>query len=119
MMDFDDAFGISPSQTFVYIGSPYWHKTAHIRESRIRVSRRVHAELIKLFPETFFYNAIANGIEGVTEETYWHQHGLRMLSLASALIVLQQPGWDKSVGLGLEITYAEPRLPIYYLGATL
>ena len=49
-----------------------------------------------------------------TDFTFWQHHNRHMLALAEELWVLTLPGWEKSVGVAGEISYAaELNKPIY------
>lgn len=52
-----------------------------------------------------------------TEAAPWEEVNRSFLTCCQALYVLQIPGWDASIGVGMEIDWArELRLPI--IGAT-
>ena len=102
-----------------YVASPYTHSDPEVVADRVEKVR----ECVKIIMEEWdmavpfspvLYTA---GLQehGVEPEEGWYQFCLPFLKKADRLIVLMLDGWEDSVGIGLEIAFAQAKdIPIIY-----
>jgi hypothetical protein len=105
----------------VYVGQPYSHPDKEVVNDRVTAVARYMADRIGCKDGFVYYSPICHGQTihlnaGVGNDyTCWENHSLAMLALASELHVLCLDGWEKSVGLCDEISFASHTgMPIRY-----
>jgi hypothetical protein len=103
----------------IYVGSPYTHTNKFIQEKRYLDVSVFTGELMKngltVFSPIAHCHDIARYCTLPTNYEFWENYCLRMMDVASAMVVLQLDGWDLSRGLTSEIRYATHLgIPISY-----
>ena len=100
----------------IYLASPYSDPDPAVREARfdaacahtatmIRAGRLVYSPIVHSHP-------LANHGLGADWD-FWAAHDRAMLGLCEALVVLELPGWQQSVGVRAEVAIArELGLPV-------
>mgnify|MGYP001810783450 CR=1 FL=1 len=95
---------------FLYLASPYSHDNPEIMQMRYFGAMDATAHLLKqhvaVYSPIVHCHEIAKVHELPTDFEFWMRYNYRMLSAARKLLVLTLDGWDKSVGVRAEITYA-------------
>ena len=96
--------------TFKYLASPYSHPSAATRELRYRAARDGLKWL--LIHRMWTYSPIVHCHEMAvnaglpTDAAFWQDYNHAMIDQADELLVLTIEGWQQSVGVNEEITYA-------------
>lgn len=103
-----------------YLASPYSDPNLAIREHRYHEALRVTARLLKsgqlVYSPIVHNHPIATIWSLGTSWDQWQELDKEMLRRCDKLLVLRLPGWDRSVGVGHEISIArELNLPIEHL----
>ncbi len=106
--------------TLAYLATPYSHPDESIRDIRWQVVTRIAAEL--MCAGQLIYSPISHThhmakLYGLpTAWEFWEQHDTAILRACRKLIVLQQDGWQESVGVNAEIRIArELYIDVEYL----
>lgn len=100
--------------TLIYVAAPYTHPEPHMMAYRFEFCRRWLAETfaqtelgnIRYSPIVHWHSVAGVYNLGVTAETY-EQHNKTMLSVMDRLEVLNIPGWNTSVGVDMEMKWAQ------------
>ena len=102
-----------------YIASPYTHACSAVMDERVAQARRCVAQVsccwdnVMPFSPVVYTTAFQKGVE--TPKVGWYQFDLGFLAKADKLVVLMLDGWKSSIGVGLEIAFAQGRdIPIWY-----
>lgn len=97
----------------IYLASPYSHVDADVRERRYVAACRAAAELMRRGHIVFSPIAHSHGIavHGDVGQAWpaWKEFDLAMLDVCDSVVVLTLDGWQESVGVQEEITYARER----------
>ena len=108
------------TRKLTYLATPYTHPDIVIRSRRYHIVTRVAAELMN--QGELIYSPISHTHEMATlwslptEWSFWESHCRAFLNASHKLIVLQQEGWQESVGVQAEIaTACELELPVEYM----
>lgn len=98
-----------------YIASPYSHPDPKVVEARIRELKECVAYVIENFhfavpfsPVLYTHSIQESGIV-VSPPEGWYAFDFAFLRKADRLIVLELEGWETSVGVALEIAFAQSR----------
>lgn len=101
----------------LYIACPYWHEDEAIRNWRVEVASYYTMKLWEVGRAAFSpisHSAIIKKHGTLTHEQ-WVDLDMSFLRLCSCVHVLKLPGWDKSIGVQLEVEEAERLdIPIVY-----
>lgn len=95
---------------YVYLASPYTGTATERRERFVAVCRAA-AQLMQ--EGSVVYSPIAHGhviaqyMDDNQSHEFWIDQCIPILRRAERLIVLCLPGWDSSLGVGLEIQFAK------------
>ena len=102
---------------YSYVASPYSSRDPFVMEGRYYKAMLYCANALKL--KQFVYSPIVHchamaRIHNLpTNAAFWEDYNKAMLASADALIVLQLRDWQQSVGVAMEIAYAnELKKPI-------
>ena len=103
-----------------YLASPYSHPSKHIRMLRYINARACVGHFLLLrdwvYSPIVHCHPLALEEELPTDAAFWEDYNQNMMDRAAALYVLKLPGWDTSIGVDMEITYAARLgLPISYV----
>ena len=102
----------------MYLASPYSHPDAAVREDRFRAVCEHAAALLRdghlvYSPIAHSHPLAALGLPG--DWAFWADHNRAMLERSSSLVVLQLPGWERSVGVAAEVEIARALgLPVHF-----
>lgn len=92
-----------------YLATPYTHPNPDVAGSRVQASLEVAGAYIA--KGWHIYNPLAASCplaaQGSVPPQGWYEYDLAILARCQALLVLQLPGWQESVGVAREIAYAE------------
>ncbi len=107
--------------SYIYLASPYTFPTQALRERRFREVAQTAARLMREGKVVF--SPIAHGhvietVGGLTEQShaFWMRQCVPMLRHASKLVVLKLEGWEKSMGVQLEVETARSAyIPVEYM----
>ena len=98
-----------------YIASPYSHPHPEVVKARIRELKECVAYVIENFrfavpfsPVLYTHSLQESGVVGSPPEG-WYAFDLAFLRKADRLIVLELEGWESSIGVALEIAFAQSR----------
>jgi len=107
------------SDSFWYLAIPYSDPDDAVMQSRYEIALKVMAKYINedlpiYCPVAHWHNVELNHDMPRGYE-FWYKLDRLFLSKASGLIVVQIPGWEKSIGVTDEIVLAkEFKIPILY-----
>ena len=98
-----------------YIASPYSHPDPKVVEARVRELKECVTSMIKNYssavpfsPVLYTLSLQESGLVGSPPEG-WYAFDLAFLRKADRLIVLELEGWESSIGVALEIAFAQSR----------
>lgn len=98
-----------------YIASPYSHPDPEVVEARVRELKECVAHMIENFsfavpfsPVLYTHSLQESGVVGAPPAG-WYAFDLAFLRKADRLIVLELEGWETSVGVAIEIAFAQSR----------
>jgi hypothetical protein len=105
----------------IYVAQPYSHNNPKTIRSRVRSGAEYISLHLNCPDDTVYYSPVCHG-ETVyqlgnagSDYKVWRAHSIGMLSLASEVHVLCLPGWQISVGVADEISYANKNgIPVRY-----
>lgn len=103
----------------IYIASPYSSVSEDVEAQRYFAVKRFAAlQMTKgdivFSPIVYGYQFHKDGLSA-GDAAYWWQFNKEMLSISTKMIVLKLPGWDTSVGVKMEIKYAqENNIPVEF-----
>jgi hypothetical protein len=105
----------------IYVAQPYSHNNPKAVRERLRSGAEYIAKNLNCADDTVYYSPVCHGETvhqfGNAGSNYqvWEAHSIGMLSLASEVHVLCLPGWQLSVGVADEISYASKNgIPVRY-----
>ena len=103
-----------------YVACPYSHCDPKVVQQRVADLKTCVARITELYgavpfsPIMYTLSLQEAGVKPTTGG--WYQFDLAFLRKADRLIVLEFEGWETSVGVALEIAFAQAQnLPIVYL----
>jgi hypothetical protein len=107
----------------IYLASPYSQggASANKRTRRFKQACKKAAELMQAGHNVFCPIAHSHPIEihglpTVEGHDFWLKQDFAVLEKCTKLVVYKMPGWNKSVGIGEEIKFAEAHgIPIEYI----
>lgn len=112
------------TSSFVYLGAPYSHPKAAVREFRFHQANVAAAKLMAqgrvVFSPISHSHPIAAYLDDalLLDHEFWMRQDLGILEKAERLIVLRVEGWERSRGVTAEIAHAEQHgIPIEYMDA--
>jgi len=95
--------------SLVYLASPYTHEDSKVMESRFVDTQRACAVLlsfkIPVFSPTVYAHPMAVDYELPRDFNFWGEFNKSVLEGATDLIILQLPGWEKSIGIKGEMKF--------------
>ena len=106
-------------ETFAYLATPYAHKTARIRNLRAKAACRIVGTLmknnIKVFsPIVHNHQLKVSGLLKHWSHDNYMTYDAAFIATAHSLIIGMLPGWEVSVGVGLEqVEFRVQRKPIF------
>lgn len=105
---------------FKYLASPYSHPDAAVRHDRFTYAQNAVVHLLSKREWTYspivhcHTLAVAHNLP--MDADAWWDYNRAMLAASSGLIVLKIDGWDTSVGVAQELSYArDNNIPWSYL----
>ncbi len=113
----------------IYLIAPYSTGSAHMvgisHQERMRLrAAEINKFAAKLMEDgELVYSPISHGVslephlsdDKLKDHQFWMEHCFGMLDLARSAAVLRLPGWDKSVGVGMEMSRARARgIPVFF-----
>lgn len=100
--------------SFYYIASPYTHPDPKVQQQRVadvaKAVKHIALEwngIVPFSPILYTSTLVADGLENVPGG--WYHFDLSFLRKADCLMVLQLEGWESSIGIAIEIAFAEAR----------
>ncbi len=109
-----------PKEWVYYFASPYSSDCAYVREVRYLDVIKVATDLIRLDFTLIEPIAMSHqhaqrfGLPGTY--AFWQKRDRKFIDLCDAVIVCLLDGWDQSIGVTDEISYAQEQgKPVYYL----
>ena len=96
--------------SFLYLATPYSHPDPGEREARYVAALRKTAGLMRAGQVVFSPIVHTHHVErivGPRPHLFWIDAGLPILARASKLLVLRLSGWESSIGVAMEIEFAE------------
>jgi len=108
--------------SYIYIGSPYTHKSKLIQHERyLEVSRVVAGMLchgVHVYSPIVHCHELAKRFRLPGDFDFWNSYNFAMLETASAFHILELDGWNESAGLKEEIKFAVSKaIPITRISA--
>lgn len=108
--------------SFIYLAQPYTHKDESVRAARFRIAERMTA-LYTDFQEIIYSPIVHSHRMAIvyslpSTADYWEKANTAFLEHASAIRVLEMPGWEKSAGLAYETEWWKtnrPNVPIQFV----
>jgi hypothetical protein len=102
-----------------YLGTPYGHDLAEVREARYRENVEALTELlhqgINVFSPVVHHHPVACLRDLGRDFSFWQTQDFAFLHRSDALIVLTLPGWQESKGLAAEVEEARRLgLPVFF-----
>ena len=100
------------TQRKISLAAPYSHESAKVRDKRAAAIRKAHAQLIAgghlVYSPICHTHAMATDprLKMPTDYQFWQASCEWFISMCDILLVLQLPGWHKSVGVLAEIEIA-------------
>ena len=107
----------------IYLAAPYSHPDEKVRLQRFDAINKAAGNLIKsgrfVFSPISHSHPIAMVSDLPTGFDYWGDYDRRMVGHCDELFVLMLDGWEKSIGVQVEIQIAKCfGKPISYIGYT-
>lgn len=97
-------------KTLVYLAIPYTSESKAVMAIRALISEIIGAKLVqdgfRIFNPIAESSRYDNYFNTPPTWEFWSEHDTDMLSKCDHLLVVQLPGWDKSVGVTAEIAHA-------------
>lgn len=105
----------------LYLASPYSHPDPEVMRHRCREAQKAAARLMLEGYAVFAPIAQSHGIADYMPESlrrsqdFWLGQDLPLLSRCDALVVLRLPGWEDSLGMKMEISFARAaKIPVIF-----
>lgn len=92
-----------------YLASPYSHESATIREQRATQAAQFVAHGMANGIHLLSPVALCVNVPASTDWQTWAAYDLALLGRCDELWVLALPGWESSVGVGAEMSYAQDK----------
>lgn len=97
----------------IYLASPFSHKDRWVMKLRWAIITAIGAKLVSEgkhvfgpITESHAYDEFGVGNSGWE---YWQKHDYLMIDKADELWVVKMKGWEQSVGVQAELTYAQKK----------
>lgn len=94
----------------IYVASPYSHENSLVRTARFEAVRSYCAARMSLgeivFSPIVYGHQFAAIYDHPTDAKFWEDFNHSILIACTECRVLKLDGWDKSVGVEIEIAYA-------------
>lgn len=112
-------------RTLAYLGQPYWHEDAWIRDQRVRWGARAAAYLME--HSEYVFSPIAHAaeirnqlVDPHKEPEFWLSFDKVIFNRCDFLLILPLVGWKESHGLATEVGWANSlNKPIFQLQGTI
>ena len=100
----------------IYLAAPFNHEDGEVRVDRVAKSLLCATNMMAkgyfVYSPLVYSNLserIVHKFPDLVEmpESYWYEHGIRMLSKCDELWVLRLEGWEYSKGVAAEVKYAQ------------
>lgn len=103
-----------------YLACPYTHEDIAVRTERFQMANYVSAHFMKKGKMIFSPISHTHSIAVVAKLPYfwefWREFDIAYLKASKELLVMQLPGWEKSVGVRAEIELAyDFMIPVLYI----
>ena len=104
----------------IYLATPYSHYYPEVRQQRFEIVNAVAAQLmaegLHIFSPISHTHPIAIAGDLPKGWDFWEEYDRRILAVCGKVIVLKQPGWERSTGVQSECKIAEEMgIPIEYM----
>lgn len=104
----------------IYVASPYSHRDAGVQHERYRLVRDYVAQGIThglhMFSPILYGHPLAVECSLPPDANWWKNFNESMMRAADSMWVLKLEGWEDSVGVKMEMTYASRiQLPFYLI----
>jgi len=105
---------------FVYLASPYSHPDPFVREDRYLRAAQATTHLLKkgewVYSPIVHCHELAKIADLPKDFTFWQNYNMAMLIRADKLLILRIEGYDQSVGIAAELSFATlKKIPVEYL----
>lgn len=106
----------------LYLASAYTHPDADVREFRYTmaveyVTYAVPYFSMLVFSPIAYWHPIALRHSLPTDSKYWAEVNRTTFKSVAGLLILQSDGWERSVGIGMEVKWAKDKgIPIHMTG---
>jgi len=104
----------------IYVASPYSDPDPNVREARARATRywtlhQIVKTNLSLFSPIAYIHEYAVEYELPKDAAFWQQFNEGFIIDCEEMWVLMLPGWDKSVGVKMEIQFCVyNNIPVVY-----
>ena len=96
--------------SYIYLASPYSDKSETVRHERYLKTAEATAQMLlqglHIYSPIVHCHELAKRFQLPGDFDFWNKYNFAMLGEASALHILELPGWNKSKGIHAEIQYA-------------
>ena len=98
-----------PKSSLIYLASPYWHDDPKVREERVKTNAIYCGDALldgkRIYSPLVHFSGILryHDVPCMTEDK-WLEFAMSIMLVCSELYVLKLDGWDKSFGVGCEIS---------------
>lgn len=105
----------------IYLCVPYSHPDAVVRQSRFEAANKAAAKLMSdgnvVFSPISHSHPVALHMDGMANDCeFWLDQDRAFLSMSKRVVVLKIYGWDKSKGIGVEVSEAlRAGVPVEYM----
>ena len=102
----------TPEYGIIYVASPYWSPDENVKRARAQAAQTATAEMIREGLPAFspiVYSATMQAETGTNPAQGWYSFDLNFLALARSMRVLEIPGWERSRGVLIELSFARAR----------
>lgn len=103
----------------IYLASPYSHPRPDIRALRYEAVAAFTVAAMgaghQIFSPIVYGHHIARTHALPTDAEWWRNFNETILATCDEMWVLKIPGWDKSVGVQMEIEFASSRMPVLHM----
>jgi len=108
-----------PKKGLWYLGCPFSHPDAKVRESRMAAVDNAYKQL--LLAGHIVYSPLSATVPAAerlgltTSWDFWRAHDLELLQRADGMVVLPLSGWYNSTGLTEELTTIAGKKPAFFM----